>query len=98
MRSKAFAPYGGQGIPIVIPIALPARRAPPPNKRPLPTLQRSRRTPPKLADHANNRATISVPSLSPANGKRRQAEFVARADSISQQRALERFPIRYPSW
>src|SRR5262249_21359007 len=52
MRSKAFAPYGGREIPI----ALPARQAPPPNKRPFPTPQRSRRTPPKLADHANNRA------------------------------------------
>src|SRR5262249_3313951 len=90
MRSKAFAPYGGREIPI----ALPARRAPPPNKRPLPTPQRSRRTPPKLADHANNRATIR-PSP-PANGKRRHAEFVARADSISQKRALERFPFDIP--
>src|SRR5262249_39168937 len=43
----------------------PVSRPPPPNKRSLPTPQRSRRTPLKLADHANQRATISVPSLSP---------------------------------
>src|SRR5262249_51327180 len=65
MRSKAFAPYGGRAIPI----ALPALRAAPPNKRPLPTPQRSRRTPLKLTDHANKRATISAPSLSPQTGR-----------------------------
>src|SRR5262245_8462545 len=94
MRSKAFAPYGGRAIPI----ALPALRAAPPNKRPLPTPQRSRRTPLKLTDHANKKGHDLGAVAFPANGEREQAEFAAHADSILQKRALERFPIRHPSW